>query len=182
MPDWETMASVGRIARAHGLRGQVIVNLETDFPEERFQPGAELFVYRDGRVQPLTITTVRFQQGRPVIGIAGVDDVTAAIALAGVELRVPRERLMPLPHGTFYHHDLVGCEVVMEDGRTLGIVTEVEGDSGGSRLVVQTPRGELLVPLAEEICPTIDPGARRIVVAPPEGLLELNEPRRGEVG
>src|SRR5262249_53929244 len=57
-PSWPEMALVDRIARAHGLRGQVIVNLETDFPEERFQPGAELFVERGGRIEPLTITTV----------------------------------------------------------------------------------------------------------------------------
>src|SRR5438132_242620 len=172
------MAVVGRIARAHGIRGQVIVNLETDFPEERFQPGAELFVERSGRVEPLTITTVRFHQERPVIGLSGVDDINAAIALAGTELRVPREWLAPLPAGTFYRHDLVGCAIETSDGGHIGIVTAVEGDSGGSRLVVDTPRGELLVPLATEICPTIDPSARRIVIAPPEGLLELNETRR----
>jgi 16S rRNA processing protein RimM len=55
------------------------------------------------------------------------------------------------------------------------VVTAVEGDMGGSRLVVETPRGELLVPLAAEICPTIDPAAKRIVIEPPDGLLELNE-------
>jgi 16S rRNA processing protein RimM len=181
MTQWDEMATVGRIARAHGLRGQVIVNLETDFPEERFQPGAELFVERGGRVEPLTITTVRFQQERPVIGLRGVDDVDAAIALAGIELRVPREWLAPLPAGTFYRHDLVGCAVETNDGGRVGVVTAVEGDSAGSRLVVDTQRGELLVPLATEICPTIDPRARRIVIAPPEGLLELNEkpPRMG---
>jgi 16S rRNA processing protein RimM len=84
---------------------------------------------------------------------------------------------MPLPQGTFYHHDLVGCEVVTLDGGAIGTVKEVEGDTGSSRLVVETPRGELLVPLAQEICPTIDPVGRRIVVQPPEGLLELNERR-----
>jgi 16S rRNA processing protein RimM len=179
MHDWDEMATVGRIARAHGLRGQVIVNLDTDFPDERFQPGAELFIERDRRVEPLTITTVRFQQGRPVIGLRGVEDMNAATALAGTELRVPREWLAALPAGTFYRHDLVGCEVETSDGQRLGIVSAVEGDSGGSRLVVDTPRGELLVPLATEICPTIDPAAKRIVIAPPEGLLELNQDRRG---
>ena len=65
-----------------------------------FQPGAKLFVERDRRVEPLTITTVRFQQGRPVIGLRGVEDMNAAIALAGTELRVPREWLAALPTGT----------------------------------------------------------------------------------
>jgi len=178
MNEWGSMATVGRVARPHGLRGQVIVNLETDFPEGRFQPGAELFIERDRRVEPLTITTVRFQQGRPVIGLKGVDDINAATALAGIELRVPREWLAPLPAGTFYRHDLVGCEVETGDGRRIGVVSAVEGDSGGSRLIVDTPGGELLIPLAAEICPAIDPVARRIVIAPPEGLLELNQGRR----
>ena len=64
------MALVGRIARAHGLKGQVIVNLETDFPEARFQPGAELFVERGGQVEPLTVTTVRFHRERPAMTFA----------------------------------------------------------------------------------------------------------------
>ena len=103
------MALVGRIARAHGIRGQVIVNPDTDFPRERFLPGAELFTRTaDGRIEPLTITTVRFQQERPVIGIRGVDDMTAAQRLAGSELRVPVDQLARLPEGMFYRHDLIG--------------------------------------------------------------------------
>ena len=78
------MAVVGRIARAHGIRGQVIVNPETDFPDERFQPGAEVFVERGGRVEPLTITTARFHRPRPVVGIDGFDTMTAAETLAGL--------------------------------------------------------------------------------------------------
>ena len=78
------MALVGRVARAHGIRGQVIVNLETDFPRERFQLGAELFVKRaDGHIDALSVTAVRFQHDRPVIGIRGVEDMNAATALAG---------------------------------------------------------------------------------------------------
>jgi 16S rRNA processing protein RimM len=168
------MAVVGRIARAHGIRGQVIVNLETDFPSERFQPGAELFVNRDGRVEPVTISTVRFQQGRPVIGIHGVPDMTAASRLAGHELRIPVDRLTALPPDTYYRHDLVGCAVETTGGVRVGEVADVEGTVAGSRLVVTTPRGETLIPLAADICKTIDPAGKRIVVDPPEGLLELN--------
>ena len=168
------MAVVGRIARAHGIRGQVIVNLETDFPQERFRPGAELFVNRSGRIEALTITTVRFQHERPVIGIQGIDDMDAAIELAGIELRVPVDRLAALPEGMFYRHDLIGCTVETNTAERVGTITDVEGTLGGSRLVIETPRGELLIPLAAEICTTIDPAARRIVITPPAGLLELN--------
>ena len=142
------MAVVGRVVRSHGLRGQVVVNLETDFPEERFRPGAELFVERGGVIKPLTLTSVRFQNQRPVIGIAGVDTIDAAEPLAGLELRVPADRLAPLPAGTFYRHDLVG-------------VTAGDGD--------------VLIPLASEICPTIDVAGKRIVIEPPDGLLDLNK-------
>jgi 16S rRNA processing protein RimM len=174
MKDWDSMAVVGRIARAHGLKGHVFVNLETDFPDERFQAGAELFISRSGRVEPLKITTVRFQRGRPVIGLSGVEDVNAAAALAGLELRVPIDELVGLPPGAYYHHDLVGCRVETSAGEHVGIVKSVEGGAGGSRLVIEAAKGDVLVPLAVEICPTIDLAGRRIVIAPPEGLLELN--------
>ena len=168
------MILVGRIARAHGLRGQVIVNLETDFPETRFQPGAELFIDRGGAVSALRLTTVRFHRDRPVVGIEGVTTISEAEALAGCELRVPADRLAPLPAGTFYHHDLVGCRVETSDGRTVGMVSGVEGTMTGSRLVIDGARGEILIPLANEICPTIDIERKLIVVDPPEGLLDLN--------
>ena len=169
------MAVVGRIARAHGNRGQVIVNAETDFPGQRFQPGAELFVERAGSLETLTLTTVRFQHDRPVIGIEGIDTMDAAEALAGLELRVPVERLASLPAGSFYRHDLIGCRVEMRSGERVGIVQAVEGTIGGSRLVVEGARGEILIPLAVAICTTIDVAGRRIVIEPPEGLLELND-------
>ncbi len=94
------MARVGRIARAHGHRGQIIVNPDSDFAERRFRAGAEMFVQRDGRVEPLTITSVRFHRGRPILGLAGVATMNEAAALAGLELRVPVEWLEALPPGT----------------------------------------------------------------------------------
>jgi 16S rRNA processing protein RimM len=180
------MAVVGRIARAHGRRGQVIVNSETDFPDQRFQAGAELFVMRRGIIEPLIVTSVRFQRGRPVIGLAGVETMTAAEALAGLELRIPADRLVSLPDGSFYRHDLVGCRVETVGGDTIGVVADVE-IGVGSRLVVRRGPGEgdrrghveaeVLIPLATEICRIIDPVAKRIVIDPPEGLLDLNAGR-----
>jgi len=177
MANWEAMAAVGTIARAHGIRGQVIVNLETDFPEERFRPGATLFTRRGAGVQAIALTTVRFQNGRPVVGIEGVETMNDAEALAGLELRVPMEQLAPLPAGTFYHHDLVGCQVVTEAGEHVGAVESVEGTIGGSRLVIAGAKGEILIPMATDICRTIDVAGKRIVIAPPDGLLDLNVKR-----
>jgi 16S rRNA processing protein RimM len=168
------MAAVGWIARAHGIRGQVIVSLETDFPEERFRPGAELFIEQNGAVQGLTLTSVRFHRDRPVVGIAGVETMNAAAALAGRELRVPVDRLASLPGGTFYRHDLIGCRVETPAGELIGTVQNVEGTLNGSRLVVAATRGEVLIPLVAEICTTVDPAAKRIVINPPEGLLDVN--------
>jgi 16S rRNA processing protein RimM len=170
---WEAMAVVGRIARAHGLRGQVIVNPETDFPEDRFQPGAELFVDRGGKIEALTVTTARFHRERPVIGIAGVETMNDAEALAGLELRVPVDKLAALPSGTYYRHDLIGCRVETQDGQVIGVVRNVEGELTGSRLVVDAAGREVLIPMVAPICTLVDPAAKRIVIDPPEGLIEL---------
>jgi 16S rRNA processing protein RimM len=178
---WEEMALVGRIARPHGIRGQVIINPETDFPDERFQPGAELFVERGGRLEALVVTAARFHRERPIVGFSGVETMNEAEALAGRELRVPIDRLTTLPPDTFYRHDLVGCQVTTRDGRVVGPVRDVEGALTGSRLVVDGPAGEVLIPLVATICIEVEPAAKRIVIDPPEGLLEVNEgARRGQ--
>ena len=173
--EWDAMAVVGRVARTHGIRGQVIVNPETDFVEERFREGAEFFALRHGVPLSLKVGSVRFHRGRPIVGFHGVDSIEAVGWLAGVELRVPAEALRELPVDQFYRHDLVGCRVTTTGGRDLGTVSAVEGPREGSHLVVRKAGRELLVPLAAEICVEIDAPQRRIVVAPPDGLLELNE-------
>ena len=111
------MVLVGRIARTHGHRGQVIVDPATDFPDERFAAGAVLHTMRDGRLGTVTIAAMRMHQGRPVLTLERVDTMDAAETLAGVELRVPESALTPLPDGTYYEHDLIGCTLVTT-GRT----------------------------------------------------------------
>jgi 16S rRNA processing protein RimM len=175
MPGWDDMVLVGRIARAHGHRGQVIVNPDTDFPEDRFRVGNVVHVRRGGHVQAMEITAARLQQGRPIIALSGVQTMTEAEEMAGAELRIPAGELAALPEGTFYRHDLIGCDVTTVGGERVGPVVGVEGTAAGSRLVIAGPRGEVLVPLASHICVVVDPAARRIVVDPPEGLLALNE-------
>ncbi len=167
---------VGRVARSHGNRGQVIVNPETDFLDERFRPGVVLLVGSAPPV-PRRITAARVHQGRPVIALEGIDTMSDAEALAGAELRLASSELGQLPAGTFRHYELIGCEVRDTSQALLGRVTAVEGPMERSRLIVEGARGEIQVPLIEGICVSIDPAAGRIIVDPPEGLIELNETR-----
>jgi 16S rRNA processing protein RimM len=169
------MVLVGRVGRSHGIRGQVAVNTETDFAEDRFTPGAAFWT-RGGQEQ-LTIGTVRFQNGKPIVGFEGVTTPDAAERLRGVELRVPEDTLRPLDDGVYYHHQLEGCVVETVAGERIGEVARVDGGVAGSLLVVNGPRGEVLIPLAVDICVAVDVAARRITVSPPDGLLDVNERR-----
>jgi 16S rRNA processing protein RimM len=171
---WDDAILVGVVARTHGHRGDVIVNPETDFPEERFQEGAILQTRRkNGTPATLAVVSMRMHQGRPVIRFAGIESMNDAELLAGQELRVAEGEIEALPEGEYYHRDLIGCEVVTESGEAVGRVTAVQGDDTQQRLVVAGKRSEHLIPLVDEFC-TIDLAAKRITIRPPAGLLELN--------
>ena len=176
---------VGTIERPHGLRGEVVVNPLTDFGDERFVSGATLTTARagqspagrspDGRTS-LRIDAVRWHKGRPLVLFEGVESVEAAETLRGQGLWIAASARPALEPGMFYETDLVGCRVELVDGAAVGTVERVDGGTGASVLVIGTPNGEVLVPLADDICRVIDPAARRIAIDPPAGLLELNAP------
>lgn len=172
-PDWDDLILVGVVARTHGNKGHVIVNPHTDFLEERFREGAAFQVkLADGTRGVVEVTAARIHQGRPVIGLAGVGSISEAERYQGAELRIDAAEQQPLPEGQYYHHQLVGCEVVGEDGTRIGRVTAIEGVMGQSRLVVAGEGRRHEIPLVAGIC-TVDVAGRRIIVRPPEGLLEL---------
>jgi len=169
------MVSVGTVARSHGRRGHVVVNPLTDFPESRFRVG-ELVYTKDGTdIIKRRITEVRFQRGRPVIGFDDIHSITDAEELRDCELRIPESALRPLPAGTYYSHDLVGCEVVTRAGTSVGVVSEIEGPTALQRLIVVKKEKICDVPLVDAVCVSIDVRARRICIDPPVGLLDLND-------
>ena len=174
-PEWDRMVLVGRIARPHGIRGQVIVTPETDFVEDRFQAGATFWTRSDRGHEVLKVTSGRVQNGRPVIGFEGFERIEDVERLAGLDLRIPEDSLVPLEAGAYYVHDLVGCAVETISGEPVGEVKRVEGGAGASVLSVEGGRGEVLVPLPADICVEVDIAGRRIRINPPEGLLELNQ-------
>jgi 16S rRNA processing protein RimM len=176
---WDDMILIGFVSRTHGNKGQVILKSESDFADQRFRPGARVYArVGAGPIEALEITAARFQQGRPIVGFEGFGTISDAERLAGAELRIPESDQAPLPDGAYYHHQLIGCAVVTASGEAIGRVSAVQGDGEATRLVVKGPRAEVLIPLAEEIC-AVDIAAKRIVVTPPEGLLEVNGEWRG---
>lgn len=172
---WASMVTVGRIVRPHGNRGHVVVASETDYPDDRFRTGGVLFACIDGRPVARRIVACREHDGRWVMGFEGTGSIDDAEALRGLELRIPASDVRALEPGKYYVHELVGCRVETVDGSVVGSVARVDAGAGAAVLVVDREGAEVLVPLADEICRVVDVGNRRIVIAPPEGLLDLNE-------
>jgi 16S rRNA processing protein RimM len=173
-PDWDDLILVGRIARTHGLRGEVAIEVVSDFADDRFKPGKTLWRRDAQGVVSLAIASVRPHHDRALVCFDGVDTIEAAEALGRAELRVAATDSVALPAGTYHHYDLVGCEVVTDGGTMVGRVSGVGGKRTASCLIVQGAAREVLVPLVESICVEIDLTGKRIVIAPPDGLLDLN--------
>jgi 16S rRNA processing protein RimM len=172
---WADMALVGRVVRPQGNRGEVVVEPDTDFASERFAPGATVFIARQGEPVPIEVRSSRAHGARWVVGFAGTDTIDAAEALRGAELRLPAAELKPLESGRYYVHDLIGCRVVTDRGEDVGVVARVDVASGAPLLAVARTRGEAWVPLVEAICRRVDLANRTITIAPPPGLLDVNE-------
>lgn len=167
---------IGRIGKAHGLRGEVTVGIRTDDPDERFAVGAVLRTDPAER-GPLTVSSRRYAGGqRLVVAFDEVPDRSAAEQLRGTMLVIDSGELPALEDDDeFYDHEIEGMTVRLEDGTDVGVVLEVVHGAGGDTLAVRAAgsRRELLIPFVRSIVPTIDRAARTMTVTPPEGLLDL---------
>jgi 16S rRNA processing protein RimM len=176
-PTAEGPLLVGVVVRPHGLRGELVVDVRTDSPDERFAPGAVL-VRATATGDPagvLTVTTSRPHSGRLLVRFAEAADRDAAEALRGVRLLVDRAALPPTGDADEFHvHQLEGLAAELEDGTPVGTVREIAHGPGGELLVLARPdRPDALVPFVRAIVPTVDLDGGRVVLTPPEGLLDL---------
>ena len=167
-------ATIARIRRPQGRRGEVAVQLYTDFPE-RFAAGSHVALWMNGQPR----RDVELQEAWPhkggwILKFAGVDSITDAEKLSGWEIQVPATERIALEGSAVYVSDLVGCKVV-ERGEELGTVEAVDDRTGTPVLMVRTPQGELLIPFAQEICRVVDTARGVVEVELPQGLRELNE-------
>lgn len=171
----DQLVAVARAVRTRGLRGEIVAESLTDFPE-RFDGLERLIGIRpDGSLTTLALEDHWFQGGRVVLKFAGYDSIEAASVLVGYEFAVPEAERVRLPEDHFYDWELAGCRVLSVDGEELGRVREVMRTGGVELLVVEnngTGR-EHLIPLAEAICVEIDIERKLIKVDAPEGLLDF---------
>jgi 16S rRNA processing protein RimM len=164
---------VGRVGRAHGIRGDVLVEVRTDEPEERFAVGSVLATDPTD-AGPLTVADLRWHSGKLVLRFAGVADRTAAEQLRNLRLVVDSDDLPPTDDPDEFHdHELVGLTVFTTGDVKLGPVVDVLHTPAGDVLAFKYGGREALVPFIREMVPTVDVPGGRIVVDPPEGLLDL---------
>ncbi|MGW9436478.1 ribosome maturation factor RimM [Streptomyces sp. NPDC055607] len=164
---------VARIGRAHGIKGEVTVEVRTDEPELRLGPGAVLLT-DPASTGPLTIETGRVHSGRLLLRFEGVRDRNAAEALRNTLLIAevdPTE--MPEEEDEYYDHQLMDLDVVLADGTEIGRITEISHLPSQDLFIVERPDGtELMIPFVGEIVTEIDLEEQRAVIDPPPGLID----------
>ena len=166
---------IARIGKPHALRGEVTVQVHTDDPEGRFVPGATFETEPTDR-GPLVLASVRIHQGIYLLAFEGHGDRNAAEALRGTRLVLPAgHEDEPGDDEEWREEDLLGFEVTLLDGKIIGTVSGLSIRPVQDLLEITTDSGVVLVPFVEEIVPEIDEEARRVVIDPPAGLLELGQ-------
>jgi 16S rRNA processing protein RimM len=167
---------VGRVVKAHGITGEVVVEIRTDDPGTRFAPGTALrgAPAKGGPERRYVIESAREHGGRLLVRLDGVADRNAAEALRGTVFVVDSEDLPPIEDpDEFYDHQLEGLRVVTTAGLPVGTVAEVLHTAAGELLAVRADEREVLVPFVRAIVTSVSLADQTIEIDPPEGLLEL---------
>lgn len=169
--------TVGKIVNTHGLAGEVRVITISDFKEERYKPGAVLYYFADPQAEegkPLTVSSWRTHKQFDLLKFEGHHSIHDVEKYKGGWLKVKEDQRQPLPEGEFYFDEIIGCEVVTEEGQRIGQVVSILTPGANDVWVVQPHKGkkEILIPYIDEIVKEVDPEEKRIKIHVIEGLLD----------
>ncbi|MFC5401909.1 ribosome maturation factor RimM [Cohnella soli] len=170
----ERLLNIGKIANTHGIKGELKIWPQTDFPDIRFKKGNKLQMIspNDGSSLTVEIESSREQKNMFVVKFKGFDNINDVEKYKGWELKVGDDERVPLEEDEYYVRDIVGCEVVTEEGETLGTVSDILSPGANDIWVVKMPKGkELLLPVIDDVVLEVDIAARKIKVHLMEGLL-----------
>lgn len=167
------LVAIARIVRTRGLKGEVVANILTDFPQ-RFESLVKVIAVRDnGERLELKIEDSWFQNGRVILKFAGIDTVESGEKLRNVEVCVPETEAVELEEDEYFDWQLAGCKVETISGEAIGEVRELMRTGGTDLLVVAGKTKEYLIPFANAICVAVDIENKLIKVDLPEGLLDF---------
>ncbi|MCU1290667.1 MAG: rRNA processing protein RimM [Acidobacteria bacterium] len=169
----EDLVAIAKIVKARGLRGELVSDILTDFPE-RFDDLEKVFaVCEGGKTSELKIEKFWFQKGRVILKFAGFDSIEAAETLRNCEICVPESEAVTLEEDEFFDWELEDCAVETIEGEKIGTVREVMRTGGTEILIVANTEKEFLIPFAETICTEVDVENKLIRIDAPEGLLDF---------
>lgn len=169
----EELVAIAKIVKSRGLRGELVADILTDFPERFAETSDVIVLLPNGETLDLIIEKFWFQKGRIVLKFADFDSIEKAETLRGAEICVPEDETIELEEDEFFDWELAGCEVETVSGEKIGRVKELMRTGGTENLVVEGAAKDYLIPFAETICVAVDVENKLIKIDAPEGLLEF---------
>ncbi|KIL36565.1 16S rRNA processing protein RimM [Gordoniibacillus kamchatkensis] len=169
----DRLYTVGKIVNTHGIRGELKIVPQTDFPELRFEKGSELVIETpDGRRIPVQVESSRIHKNMVLVKFKQFNDINECEKYKGSMLKVEEKYLAELDEDEYYYHEIIGCAVVTEDGQQLGTITEILSPGANDVWVVKPAIGkELLLPVIDNVVLDVDVAEKRVLVRLMEGLM-----------
>ncbi|GAB2701938.1 ribosome maturation factor RimM [Paenibacillus thermoaerophilus] len=175
MPDPRRRLTVGQVINTHGIRGELKIWPQTDFPDVRFAKGSQLLlVHPEGRAEePVRVERSRGQKNVYIVKFDAFDNINEVERFKGWAVKVEDEQRVPLQPGEYYFRDIIGCDVLLEDGSSLGVVEDILRPGANDVWVVKRPKGKpALLPVIDEVVLNVDVASRTITVRLMEGLID----------
>ncbi|GAK38538.1 protein RimM [Paenibacillus sp. TCA20] len=164
--------NVGKIVNTHGIRGELKVLPLTDFPEERFAKGSKLVIDTGEGQQPVTVESARLHKNMFVVRLNDFTNINEVEKYKGMMLKVSAEYQTELSEDEFYFHQIVGCEVVTDEGEALGTIKEILTPGANDVWVVKANNGkEILLPYIDDVILHVDVVNQKVTVHLMEGLV-----------
>lgn len=169
----EKLVTVGRIVNSHGIRGELKVVPETDFPERFDKGNALIIVDSQNKQTSVTVKTSRLHKNMFILQLEEFSNINEVEKFKGSLLKIEAKDQQPLEEGEYYYHEIIGCKVVTEDGQELGLVSEVLTPGANDVWVVALPKGkQLLLPVIDDVILEVDIANKTIRIHLMEGLME----------
>jgi 16S rRNA processing protein RimM len=171
----EKLYNVGKLVNTHGIRGEIKVVSDTDFPDVRFAQGSELILTAPDRKSQVQVTVegAREHKKMYIVKLKEYGNINDVEKYKGWSVMVSGKHLVELDEGEYYHHEILGCTVVTDEGKELGTIIEILTPGANDVWVVKSMKGkELLIPVIDECVLEVDIPAKKVLVHIMEGLLD----------